>query len=115
MDVTRPFGSRIIIKSLADGSVFDENQTYNVAMTSYRASGGGGIMREGAGVDTDKIHERVVEYYPEIREILYDYLLKHRKIDPEVIGDRTVVGEWRFIPESIAQKAMDRDMTLLFQ
>ena len=115
VDVTRPFGSRILIKSLADGSVFDENQTYNVAMTSYRASGGGGIMREGAGVDTDKIHERVVEYYPEIREILYDYLLKHRKIDPEVIGDRTVVGEWRFIPESIAQKAMDRDMTLLFQ
>lgn len=115
VDVTRPFGSRILIKSLADGSAFDENQTYNVAMTSYRASGGGGIMRDGAGVDTDKIHERVVEYYPEIREILYDYLLKHRKIDPEVIGDRTVVGEWRFIPESIAQKAMERDMTLLFQ
>ena len=115
VDVTRPFGSRILIKSLADGSAFDENQTYNVAMTSYRASGGGGIMREGAGVDTDKIHERVVEYYPEIREILYDYLLKHRKIDPEVIGDRTVVGEWRFIPESIAQKAMEHDMTLLFQ
>lgn len=114
VDVTRPFGSRILIKSLADDSAFDENQTYNVAMTSYRASGGGGIMREGAGVDTDKIHERVVEYYPEIREILYDYLLKHRKIDPEVIGDRTVVGEWRFIPESIAQKAMERDMTLLF-
>ena len=114
VDVTRPFGSRILIKSLADGSAFDENQTYNVAMTSYRASGGGGIMREGAGVDTDKIHERVVEYYPEIREILYDYLLKHGKIDPEVIGDRTVVGEWRFIPESIAQKAMERDMTLLF-
>ena len=115
VDVTRPFGSRILIKSLADDSAFDENQTYNVAMTSYRASGGGGIMREGAGVDTDKIHERVVEYYPEIREILYDYLLKHGKIDPEVIGDRTVVGEWRFIPESIAQKAMERDMTLLFQ
>lgn len=115
VDVTRPFGSRILIKSLADGSVFDETRKYNVAMTSYRASGGGGIMRDGAGVDTDKIHERVVEYYPEIREILYDYLLKHRKIDPEVIGDRTVVGEWRFIPESIAQKAMERDMTLLFQ
>jgi 2',3'-cyclic-nucleotide 2'-phosphodiesterase/3'-nucleotidase len=115
VDVTRPFGSRILIRSLADGSAFDENQTYNVAMTSYRASGGGGIMRDGAGVDTDKIDERVVEYYPEIREILYDYLLKHGKIDPEVIGDRTVVGEWRFIPESIAQKAMERDMTLLFQ
>ena len=115
VDVTRPFGSRILIKSLADGSIFDETRKYNVAMTSYRASGGGGIMREGAGVDTDKIDERVVEYYPEIREILYDYLLKNGKIDPEVIGDRTVVGEWRFIPESIAQKAMERDMTLLFQ
>ena len=115
VDVTKPCGSRVIIRSLADGSAFDEARKYDVAMTSYRASGGGGIMREGAGVDTDRIDERVVEYYPEIREILYDYLMKNGMIDPSVIGDRTVVGEWHFIPEAMAQKALDRDMALLFQ
>ena len=115
VDVTKPFGSRVIIRSLADGGAFDEDGKYNVAMTSYRASGGGGIMSKGAGVDTDRIDDRVVEYYPEIREILYDYLMKNGKIDPAVTGDRAVVGEWHFIPESIAEKALDRDMALLFQ
>ncbi len=114
VDITRPEGQRVIIKSLADGTAFDESVEYNVAMTSYRASGGGGIMREGAGIDTDRIDDRVVEYYPEIREILYDYLVEHGEIDPAVIGDVKVIGEWRFIPEKRAEKLLDKDMKLLF-
>ena len=114
VDVTKPSGKRVIIRSLADGSPFDESAEYNVAMTSYRASGGGDILREGAGIDTDRIADRVVEYYPEIRDILYDYLVRNGEIDPAKIGDRSVIGEWKFVPESIAAKAMGRDMCLLF-
>jgi 2',3'-cyclic-nucleotide 2'-phosphodiesterase/3'-nucleotidase len=114
VDVTKPSGERVIIISLADGSPFDESAEYNVAMTSYRASGGGDILREGAGIDTDRIADRVVEYYPEIRDILYDYLVRNGEIDPAKIGERQVIGEWKFVPESIAAKAMDRDMLLLF-
>ena len=114
VDVTKPSGERVIITSLADGSPFDESAEYNVAMTSYRASGGGDILREGAGIDTDRIADRVVEYYPEIRDILYDYLVRNGEIDPAKIGERQVIGEWKFVPESIAAKAMDRDMLLLF-
>lgn len=114
VDVTRPKGERVLIESLADGKPFEESAEYNVAMTSYRASGGGGIMRKGAGIDTDRISDRVVEYYPEIRDILYDYLLKNGEIDPEKIGDREMIGEWKFVPESLVSKAMDRDMLLLF-
>ena len=113
VDVTKPMGERVIIRSLADGTAFDPETEYNVAMTSYRASGGGGLMRE-TGIDTDRIDERVVEYYPEIRDILYDYLVEHGDIDPAKIGDRTVIGEWRFVPEKLADKAMDNDMLLLF-
>ena len=114
VDVTRPKGERVLIESLADGNPFEESAEYNVAMTSYRASGGGGIKRKGAGIDTDRISDRVVEYYPEIRDILYDYLLKNGEIDPEKIGDREVIGEWKFVPESLVSKAMDCDMFLLF-
>ena len=113
VDVTKPMGERVIIRSLADGTAFDPETEYNVAMTSYRASGGGGLMRE-TGIDTDRIDERVVEYYPEIRDILYDYLVEHGDIDPAKIGDRTVIGEWRFVPEKLADKAIDNDMLLLF-
>lgn len=113
VDVTKPVGQRVLIESLADGTSFDEASEYNVAMTSYRASGGGGLMT-AAGVDTERINDRVVEYYPEIRNILYDYLVENKVIDPAQTGDRNVIGEWRFIPEDLASKALDKDMELLF-
>ena len=115
VDVTKPYGQRIRISTLADGTAFDESVQYNVAVTSYRANGGGGILREGAGIDTDNIEERVVEFYPEIRELLYDYLLKNQVIASEVIGNPSVIGAWKFVPEKIATPALDADMALLFQ
>ena len=112
--MTKPFGERVAIASMADGSAFDLQKEYNVAMTSYRASGGGNLMKE-TGIDTDNIDERVVARYPEIRNILYDYLMENGSIDPEVIGNPAVIGHWEFIPEKLVKPAMDRDMDLLFK
>ena len=114
VDVTRPAGERIAISGMADGSAFDPLREYNVAMTSYRASGGGGLMKE-VGIDTDRIDERVVARYPEIRNILYDYLMENGSIDPEVIGLPTVIGQWKFVPEKLVEPAMERDMNRLFK
>ena len=114
VDVTKPFGERVAISGMADGSAFDPAREYNVAMTSYRASGGGGLMKE-IGIDTDRIDERVVARYPEIRNILYDYLMENGSIDPEVIGLPTVIGQWKFVPEKLVEPAMERDMNRLFQ
>ena len=113
VDVTKPFGERVSITTTVDGKPFDLEREYNVAMTSYRASGGGNLMKE-TGIDTDRIDERVVARYPEIRNILYDYLLENGSIDPEVIGDPAVIGRWAFVPEKLVAPAMDRDMKRLF-
>ncbi len=125
VDVTKPKGERVRInrfrnKSGMTGSAesgmtegFDLEREYNVAMTSYRASGGGGLLRE-AGIDTDKIDDRIVSRYPEIREILYDYLKTHGGIDPAVTGDPAVIGSWRFVPEQVAGPAIERDLSLMF-
>ena len=114
VDVTKPFGSRISISSMADGNEFELDEDYNVAMTSYRASGGGGLLEE-IGIDTDEIDERVVARYPEIRNLLYDYLMENGSIDPEVIGDPKVIGKWAFVPESVAGPALKADKDLLFK
>lgn len=113
VDVTKPYGQRVIIHSFADGNAFDEATEYEVAMTSYRASGGGGLMKS-VGIDTEKIDERITDYYPEIRNILYDYLTEYGEIDPVKVGDKSVIGEWKFVPESKVKKAIERDMKLLF-
>lgn len=112
VDVTRPFGRRIEIVSLADGSSFDCSQSYDVAMTSYRANGGGGIVRQGAGIADPE--NRVVARYKEIREMLYDYLLKNGSIDPQATGRKELIGQWAFVPERLAVPAMKSDMDLIF-
>ena len=113
VDVTKPRGERVSVKSMASGAPFDPQKDYNVALTSYRASGGGGLMKE-AGIDTGKIEDRVVEIYPEFRRILYDYLVKTGSIAPEVIGDQSRIGSWKFVPEKVAAPMMEKDMALLF-
>lgn len=114
VDVTQPCGKRVRIKSLADGSAFDPEGWYNVAMTSYRASGGGDTVIKGAGISEEETDARVVARYPEIREMVYQYIKKHGTVDPVLIGDRSVIGEWHFEPEKLVGPLMKADMDLLF-
>ena len=69
----------------------------------------------GAGIDTGHIADRTVARYPEIREIIYQYLLKNGSIDSKAIGDPAIIGRWSFTPAILADIAMDRDMKLLFK
>ena len=110
VDLTKPIGSRIIIKSMADGTPFSLENTYKVGLTSYRASGGGGLLK-AAGVDSDNIEERVVARYPEIRNILYNYLMENGTLEPYAYG--SLLGSWHFVPETAAKKVA-ADMQLLF-
>ncbi len=114
VDVTRPAGSRVQIKSLADGTPFDPEAWYRVAMTSYRASGGGDHLIAGAGIPKDEIEERIVARHPEIRELVYQYFKEHGTIDSALLGDRSLIGEWHFVPEKIVDQMIQEDMQLIF-
>ena len=114
VDVTRPAGSRVQIKSLADGSPFDPEGWYNVAMTSYRASGGGNIIPEGAGLSQEEMDERIVNRLPEIRELIYQYIKEHGTIDAALIRDHGLLGEWHFVPEKLVNPMLEADMELIF-
>ena len=114
VDVTKPAGSRVNIISMADGSAFNMGGTYTVAMTSYRANGGGGLLKDGAGLDAEAVKGRIVARYPEIRELLYEFILEHKELNPELISDTQVIGSWKFVLEALASKAMTEDIRLLF-
>lgn len=114
VDVTKPFGSRVKIYSMADGAAFDESQTYSVAMTSYRANGGGALLKEGSGIDSDELSQRITARHPEIREMLYEFILEHGTVDAELIGNKALIGKWKFVPEDIAEKALSADIKLMF-
>lgn len=114
VDVTKPFGQRISIKSLANGKSFNKDDYYNVSMTSYRANGGGELLSLGAGVADAEAEGRIVAKYPEIRNLIYDYIQKEKTITPELISDPSVIGSWKFVPESLVQPMLEADMRLVF-
>lgn len=114
VDVTKPKGQRVRIISLADGRPFQKNGWYNVAMTSYRASGGGNLLAEGAGIDDAEAEGRIVARYPEIRDMVYEFFRSHDVVTPSDAGDKKLLGEWKFIPEQTVAPLMEADMKLVF-
>lgn len=114
VDVTKPFGERLIINSLADNTPFNPDEFYTVAMTSYRFSGAGDLLSEGAGISDDEIDNRVVEKYREIRDLINDYIIGNQDIKVKMIANNRLLGDWKFVPTEIAEPLLIKDMNLLF-
>ena len=112
VDLTKPEGSKVNIISTADGVPFDTERTYTVAMTSYRASGAGALLKD-AGIPEEQLKTRVVAKYPEIRDLLYNYIKEKTIITKEDINRPTIVGTWKMIPEKMAGLLLDKDRKLL--
>ena len=113
VDVTKPYGSRIVITGMADGSKFELDKEYTAAITTYRSVGSGGLLKAAGLTDTKSVEERIVYRGPEFRTILYQYFKKNGSVDPAVIGDPKVIGSWKFIPE-FAPAAIKADIELLY-
>ena len=98
---------------MADGSPFDMDKDYSVAVTSYRSDGAGGLLKAAGLMDARSVADRIIYRGPEFRTILYHYLKKYGSIDPAVVGDPDVIGSWKFIPD-FAPEAIKSDVELLY-
>jgi 2',3'-cyclic-nucleotide 2'-phosphodiesterase/3'-nucleotidase len=76
-----PRGSMVEIISMKDGSPFDPAGIYKVAISSYRASGGGNLLIDGAGIHPDSL--RVIAKYGDIRTLIGEYIEREGIIVPE--------------------------------
>lgn len=109
VDVTKPVGSRIRIKSMADGTAFDPNRVYRVAMNSYRGKGGGGMLTEGAGIPESELENRLLySTEADLRFYMLNYIEMRKTIEPKAMN------HWRFVPERWTKPAAARDYALLF-
>ena len=113
VDVTKPYGSRVRISGMADGSGFEPDKEYSVAITTYRAVGSGGLLKAAGLEDAEAVEDRIIYRGPEFRTILYQYFRKNDSVDPAVIGNPKVVGSWKFVPE-FAPAAIKADVELLY-
>ena len=109
VDVTQPEGRKVRILSMADGTPFDEEKMYRVAVNSYRGNGGGELLTRGAGIPQEELKGRILfSTDKDLRYYLMQYIEQRGVIEPESLE------QWRFIPEEWAEPAAGRDYRLLF-
>ncbi len=109
VDVTKPRGSKITIISMADGSPFQMNHIYKVALNSYRGNGGGELLTKGAGIPQEDLKKRIIHSTDrDLRFYMMKYIEKKDTLDPQALN------EWKFIPEKWTVPAAKRDAQLLF-
>ncbi|NLZ94886.1 MAG: bifunctional metallophosphatase/5'-nucleotidase [Bacteroidales bacterium] len=109
VDITKNKGNRVNIISMADGSNFKADATYTVALTSYRASGGGYLLENGAGIPKEEIQGRIIALHADIREILYDQIQSNGTLEAKKLN------QWRFVPNNVADILAERDSKVLFK
>jgi 2',3'-cyclic-nucleotide 2'-phosphodiesterase/3'-nucleotidase len=109
VDVTKPYGERVEIKSMSDGKPFDTNKTFKVAVNSYRGNGGGELLTKGAGIPADQLSSRII--YSTDRDLRYyltDYIKEKKVLKPRKLN------QWKFVPEKLVAPAAARDRKALF-
>lgn len=109
VDVTKPDGEKVQIISMADGTPFDRNKIYKVALNSYRGNGGGELLTKGSGIAQDELKERIISSTDkDLRYYLMQYIERKNIIEPRALN------QWKLIPEGWTTPASKRDYELLF-
>lgn len=109
VDLTKPVGEKVTIRSMADGRPFSLTGEYKVALNSYRAMGGGELLTKGAGLDERQMKERLLSMTGrDERSLLTSYLKDKKEITP------TLLDQWRFVPQNYVRRAAPADRMLLF-
>ncbi|MDL2304776.1 bifunctional metallophosphatase/5'-nucleotidase [Bacteroides sp. OttesenSCG-928-D19] len=109
VDVTKKKGHKITIVSMADGTPFDLNKEYRVALNSHRGNGGGELLTKGAKIPYNDLSERIITSTD--KDLRY-YVIKH--IENQGIINPASLNQWKFIPEEWAEEAAKRDREILF-
>ena len=109
VDVSKPVGERVTITTLSDGTPFDLNKTYTVAINSYRGNGGGGHLTAGAKIRPELLSDRIISNTEkDFRFYLMEWIREQETLNPKANHN------WKIVPEQWMEKAANDDRRLLF-
>ncbi len=109
VDVTKPRGEKVNIISLSDGTPFEMDKYYKVAVNSYRGNGGGGLLTNGTGLTQADLKSRIISSTDrDLRFYLMEYIKEHGTLNPKAFH------QWKFIPEKWTVPAAKRDYKRMF-
>ncbi|PKL19651.1 MAG: bifunctional metallophosphatase/5'-nucleotidase, partial [Spirochaetae bacterium HGW-Spirochaetae-4] len=108
VDITKPAGQRVSIKTMTNGGAFQLDRTYVVAINSYRAQGGGGHLA-AAGITSEMALERIL--YSTDKDLRF-YLMEAFETKGEIVP--TVDNNWLVIPNLWVQRGMKNSYPKLY-
>jgi 2',3'-cyclic-nucleotide 2'-phosphodiesterase/3'-nucleotidase len=113
VDVSQPFGQRIRIKSMADGSPFRLDTTYSVVMNSYRAMGGGGILEKGAHIPAADLITMKYVTSATTKDLRFYLTQNIEKRNMSLLAP-LALGNWNVLPAAWAAAGAAKDFPLLY-
>jgi 2',3'-cyclic-nucleotide 2'-phosphodiesterase/3'-nucleotidase len=105
IDVSRPAGDRVDILEFTNGKPFNEEESYQVALNSYRGNGGGGHLTRGAGIPADDLARRIS--WSTDKDLRY-YLMQHLS-DMDTV-QTNILYNWNIVPHKWVEKARENDL-----
>lgn len=112
VDVKKCYGERVNIISMSDGSNFDLNKEYKIAINSRRGSGGGRLLTDGAKIDLKTLQNMDLVIKSTDKDLRF-YMMKWFE---EQTNSITVekLNNWKVIPEDYLKAGRERDYKLLY-
>lgn len=108
VDVRKPYGDRVEILSMSDGSPFRPKDTLIVAMNSHQVAGGGRYLTQGLGWTTEMTRKRIVSSdVSDLRSEFAAYIRSKYMINTESRND------WKVIPEDWFKRGKENDIKFL--
>lgn len=109
VDVSKPIGNRISITTMSDGSPFDLDKSYTVAINSYRGNGGGNHLIAGAGIPKEEITKRIITSTDkDLRYYAIKWIEKMKVYTPKTTEN------WKVIPDEWWQKGKEKDYKIMY-
>ena len=89
---SKPYGERVTILSMADGTPFDLDRTYRVVLNSYRSMGGGNHFVNGCGwAQEDVAAHRLWNSEEDLRTLFIEWARGKGTLDAEPLNNWIVV------------------------
>ncbi|MDO4461855.1 MAG: bifunctional UDP-sugar hydrolase/5'-nucleotidase [Bacteroidia bacterium] len=104
----KPYGERVTITQMSDGTPFYPEKMYTVAINSYRFNGGGGHLTQGLGLSKEEIGNRLVKsIMRDLRGLTLEDLQETEEIKIPTYNN------WKFVPEDRVEPFIKKDSSIL--
>jgi 2',3'-cyclic-nucleotide 2'-phosphodiesterase/3'-nucleotidase len=94
---------------MSDGSSFDLNKKYKVAINSYRGNGGGNHLTTGSKIRPELLKDRIINSTDkDLRFYIMKWIEEKGTVTP------TTTNNWKVLPEPWWEKGKTKDFWLLY-